>query len=57
GHQYFRCNPGYGVLVRPDRLTRREASKRHTENRRSGESRHCHSERRESQILDQLIDN
>ncbi|KAI2654232.1 Kinesin-like protein KIF13B [Labeo rohita] len=37
GHQYFRCNPGYGVLVRPDRLTRREASKRHTENRRSGE--------------------
>uniref|UniRef100_A0A672SJQ3 Kinesin family member 13B n=1 Tax=Sinocyclocheilus grahami TaxID=75366 RepID=A0A672SJQ3_SINGR len=37
GHQYFRCNPCYGVLVRPDRLTRREASKRHTENRRSGE--------------------
>lgn len=37
GHQYFRCNPGYGVIVRPDRLTRREASKRHTENRRSGE--------------------
>uniref|UniRef100_A0A8C1QEU1 Kinesin family member 13Ba n=1 Tax=Cyprinus carpio TaxID=7962 RepID=A0A8C1QEU1_CYPCA len=37
GHQYFQCNPGYGVLVRPDRLTRWEASKRHTENRRSGE--------------------
>ncbi|ROJ78723.1 Kinesin-like protein KIF13B [Anabarilius grahami] len=37
GHQYFQCNPGYGVLVRPDRLTQREASKRHTENRRSGE--------------------
>ncbi|XP_052009567.1 kinesin-like protein KIF13B isoform X2 [Xyrauchen texanus] len=37
GHQYFRCNPGYGVLVRPDRLIRREASKSHAENRRSGE--------------------
>lgn len=37
GHQYFRCNPGFGVLVRPDRLSRREASKRHNENRRSGE--------------------
>ncbi|XP_051577998.1 kinesin-like protein KIF13B isoform X2 [Myxocyprinus asiaticus] len=37
GHQYFRCSPCYGVLVRPDRLSRREASKRHAENRRSGE--------------------
>ncbi|XP_049319815.1 kinesin-like protein KIF13B isoform X3 [Astyanax mexicanus] len=37
GRQYFRCNPGYGVLVRPDRVSRRDGSKRHGENRRSGE--------------------
>uniref|UniRef100_A0A4W5R7V2 Kinesin family member 13B n=1 Tax=Hucho hucho TaxID=62062 RepID=A0A4W5R7V2_9TELE len=38
GHHYFRCNPGYGVLVRPDRVFRRERSnKRNPENRRSGE--------------------
>uniref|UniRef100_A0A3B4D685 Kinesin family member 13Ba n=1 Tax=Pygocentrus nattereri TaxID=42514 RepID=A0A3B4D685_PYGNA len=37
GRQYFRCNPGYGVLVRPDRVSRREGSKQHGENRRSGE--------------------
>ncbi|XP_058254155.1 kinesin-like protein KIF13B isoform X3 [Hemibagrus wyckioides] len=37
GRQYFRCNPGYGVLVRPDRVSRRNTSKRYGENRRSGE--------------------
>ncbi|XP_034164184.2 kinesin-like protein KIF13B isoform X2 [Pangasianodon hypophthalmus] len=37
GRQYFRCNPGYGVLVRPDRVSRRDVSRRHSENRRSGE--------------------
>ncbi|CAB1330682.1 unnamed protein product [Coregonus sp. 'balchen'] len=38
GRHYFRCNPGYGVLVRPDRVFRRERStKRNPENRRSGE--------------------
>ncbi|CAB1334977.1 unnamed protein product, partial [Coregonus sp. 'balchen'] len=38
GRYYFRCNPGYGVLVRPDRVFRRERStKRNPENRRSGE--------------------
>ncbi|XP_072369445.1 kinesin-like protein KIF13B isoform X2 [Scyliorhinus torazame] len=47
GKQYFRCNPGYGVLVRPDRVLkatssakRRSAGLRHSavtsENRRSG---------------------
>uniref|UniRef100_A0A8C7L6N9 Kinesin family member 13B n=1 Tax=Oncorhynchus kisutch TaxID=8019 RepID=A0A8C7L6N9_ONCKI len=38
GHHYFRCNPGYGVLVRPDRVFRRDRStKWNLENRRSGE--------------------
>uniref|UniRef100_A0A8C7RCI3 Kinesin motor domain-containing protein n=1 Tax=Oncorhynchus mykiss TaxID=8022 RepID=A0A8C7RCI3_ONCMY len=38
GRHYFRCNPGYGVLVRPDRVLRREHStKRNPENRCSGE--------------------
>ncbi|XP_066531682.1 kinesin-like protein KIF13B isoform X2 [Hoplias malabaricus] len=37
GRRYFRCNPGYGVLVRPDRVCRREGATRHGENRRSGE--------------------
>uniref|UniRef100_A0A674EXC8 Kinesin family member 13B n=1 Tax=Salmo trutta TaxID=8032 RepID=A0A674EXC8_SALTR len=38
GRHYFRCNPGYGVLVRPDRVLRRERStKRNPENQRSGE--------------------
>ncbi|XP_053488185.1 kinesin-like protein KIF13B isoform X2 [Ictalurus furcatus] len=37
GRQYFRCNPGYGVLVRPDRVSRRDVPRRHSENRRSGE--------------------
>uniref|UniRef100_A0A8C7MGL9 Kinesin family member 13B n=1 Tax=Oncorhynchus kisutch TaxID=8019 RepID=A0A8C7MGL9_ONCKI len=38
GRHYFRCNPGYGVLVRPDRVLQREHStKRNPENRRSGE--------------------
>ncbi|KAJ8271049.1 hypothetical protein GJAV_G00122190 [Gymnothorax javanicus] len=36
GRQYFRCNPGYGVLVRPDRISRGGAGpKRRGENRRS----------------------
>uniref|UniRef100_A0A8C5EAW7 Kinesin-like protein KIF13B n=1 Tax=Gouania willdenowi TaxID=441366 RepID=A0A8C5EAW7_GOUWI len=30
GQRYFTCKPGYGVLVRPDRLTRRERSSRRT---------------------------
>ncbi|KAF7704029.1 kinesin-like protein KIF13B isoform X3 [Silurus meridionalis] len=37
GREYFRCNPGYGVLVRPDRVSRRDASRKHVENRHSGE--------------------
>ncbi|KAI1897823.1 hypothetical protein AGOR_G00087230 [Albula goreensis] len=39
GRQYFRCNPGYGVLVRPDRITRRvggRAKRRGGGDRRSG---------------------
>uniref|UniRef100_A0A668AP13 Kinesin family member 13B n=1 Tax=Myripristis murdjan TaxID=586833 RepID=A0A668AP13_9TELE len=28
GRQYFHCNPGYGVLVRPDRLSRRSRTSR-----------------------------
>ncbi|XP_076128775.1 kinesin-like protein KIF13B isoform X3 [Alosa pseudoharengus] len=38
GRQYFQCNPGYGVLVRPDRVTRAEGTakrkrkKRHSTN-------------------------
>lgn len=43
GRQYFRCNSGFGVLVRPDRVSRREGGgRRHTENRASGEfARHA----------------
>ncbi|XP_012692279.2 kinesin-like protein KIF13B isoform X2 [Clupea harengus] len=42
GRQYFRCNPGFGVLVRPDRVSRREGGRRLTENRVSGEfTRHA----------------
>ncbi|XP_062379335.1 kinesin-like protein KIF13B isoform X3 [Sardina pilchardus] len=42
GRQYFRCNPGFGVLVRPDRVSRREGGRRHTENRSSGDfTRHA----------------
>ncbi|XP_027012843.2 kinesin-like protein KIF13B isoform X1 [Tachysurus fulvidraco] len=37
GRQYFRCDPGHGVIVRPDRVSRRDSSKQHGENRRSGE--------------------
>lgn len=36
GRQYFRCNPGYGVLVRPDRVSRGGGAKRRGENRPSG---------------------
>ncbi|XP_062912548.1 kinesin-like protein KIF13B [Mobula hypostoma] len=48
GKQYFRCNPGYGVLVRPSRVTRASGSAKRrstghrmqlaaaSENRRSG---------------------
>ncbi|XP_066553606.1 kinesin-like protein KIF13B isoform X2 [Amia ocellicauda] len=37
GKQYFRCNPGYGVLVRSDRVTRSSGpAKRRGDNRRSG---------------------
>lgn len=38
GRYYFHCNPGYGVLVRPDRVTRAEGTakrkrkKRHSTN-------------------------
>ncbi|KAM9409082.1 kinesin-like protein KIF13B [Pholidichthys leucotaenia] len=30
GQRYFHCKPGYGVLVRPDRLSRRERTSRRT---------------------------
>ncbi|KAG5265366.1 hypothetical protein AALO_G00241610 [Alosa alosa] len=42
GRQYFRCSPGFGVLVRPDRVSRREGGRRHAENRVSGDfTRHA----------------
>ncbi|KAL2098554.1 hypothetical protein ACEWY4_005034 [Coilia grayii] len=42
GRQYFGCSPGFGVLVRPDRVARREAGRRHAEKRVSGDfSRHA----------------
>ncbi|TWW67174.1 Kinesin-like protein KIF13B [Takifugu flavidus] len=31
GHRYFHCKPGYGVLVRPSRLSSRSHASRHTE--------------------------
>ena len=37
GHHYFHCKPGFGVLVRPDRVFRRERSKQNPENRHVGE--------------------
>ncbi|XP_034413515.1 kinesin-like protein KIF13B isoform X3 [Cyclopterus lumpus] len=30
GHRYFHCKPGYGVLVRPDRLSYRDQTSRRT---------------------------
>ncbi|KAM8762306.1 kinesin-like protein KIF13B isoform 3-T3 [Acanthopagrus schlegelii] len=30
GHRYFHCKPGYGVLVRPDRLSYRDRTSRRT---------------------------
>ncbi|XP_062864132.1 kinesin-like protein KIF13B [Trichomycterus rosablanca] len=38
GRQYFRCDPGFGVLVRPDRVSPCEVSRRNVENRRIEES-------------------
>ncbi|TTE07140.1 Kinesin-like protein KIF13B [Bagarius yarrelli] len=37
GRQYFRCSPNHGLLVRPDRVSLRDTSRRHMENRHSKE--------------------
>ncbi|KAK5619970.1 hypothetical protein CRENBAI_004150 [Crenichthys baileyi] len=34
GKHYFHCNPGYGVLVRPDRITRGVAKRRRQQQKR-----------------------
>lgn len=34
GKHYFHCNPGYGVLVRPDRVTRGGAKRRRQQQKR-----------------------
>lgn len=34
GKHYFHCNPGYGVLVRPDRITRGGAKRRRQQQKR-----------------------
>lgn len=38
GREYFHCDPGYGVLVRPDRVCPRELSRRDMENPHNDES-------------------
>ncbi|MFT7812984.1 kinesin-like protein KIF13B isoform X2 [Arapaima gigas] len=38
GRQYFQCRPGYGVLLRPDKVSLRGASARRTANRQSWNS-------------------
>lgn len=38
GKHYFQCNPGYGVLVRPDRVTRGGA-KRHRQQQQQQQKR------------------
>lgn len=38
GKHYFHCNPGYGVLVRPDRVTRGGAKRRRQQQKRSSAS-------------------
>lgn len=34
GKHYFHCNPGYGVLVRPDRVSRGGAKRRRQQHKR-----------------------
>lgn len=34
GKHYFHCNPGYGVLVRPDRVSRAAGKRRRQQQKR-----------------------